>query len=385
MGIEHVSIFSARVAPDVALQEILRAVPSAKVTKAGGTWSNIDVEFSRSLMRKNLRLNVSHDPEYYGPEQWPKQHLGMIGYFSNFPAGERELPLIQTLASFRFALASTFEPELRPDGDPRFDLLCDVAHAIDGCLMIPGGLLDSLARPLIYADGEFDPEAVFPPVPEGQEPPPYLVAAFQGGDDEDEDVEPPTPQRVAARTLVTAAVVGRGLLEMQLQQGHAEVAENLPRIVEWIRELGLESECEPEEWQRLNTPAGELAEQAMIDSMWRIEGLAVLAWSLGLIDQPPYDELVDSEHLLPATFFLDEANGRALPLFRPRACVLRASSRSRAIKCWPCTGDCAISQSCRAPSTSKNLAKIAGSAPSRSAGRASSRATWPSAAYRCRR
>ena len=131
-------------------------------------------------------------------------------------------------------------------------------------------------------------------------------------DDQVEDPNLPTANRVAQRALVLAALAGRGMLEMQFQQGFVEVASNLPRLAQWIEDLGIRAECETGEWEALNTPAGELEEQATIDSIWRMEGLGVLGWALNLVEFQDYDALFDFDEVLPAMGFLKKDLGLAL-------------------------------------------------------------------------
>ena len=62
----------------------------------------------------------------------------------------------------------------------------------------------------------------------------------------------------------------------------------------------------------ITTPVGSLSQQASLDCIWRLEGLAVLAWSLGLYELPRYDDLVDVDDLFPAIGFLKPDQGRTL-------------------------------------------------------------------------
>ena len=54
---------------------------------------------------------------------------------------------------------------------------------------------------------------------------------------------------------------------------------------------------EPDEWQVLQRVVKKLDQQSVIDAVWRLEGLGVLAWFLGLYELPAYDELVDANTL----------------------------------------------------------------------------------------
>ena len=62
---------------------------------------------------------------------------------------------------------------------------------------------------------------------------------------------------------------------------------------------------EPAEAACLGTPEGALSQQDTINCVWRLEGLAVLAWALGLAKLPRYDELVSLDELMDRLAFLD--------------------------------------------------------------------------------
>lgn len=118
-------------------------------------------------------------------------------------------------------------------------------------------------------------------------------------DDDDWEPDPPTADRVARRAFVLGAVSGRAFLELQRTEID-EPEQVRHELLEWIHALELDEELEPDEWKVLQRPVGNLDERALIDSMWRVEGLAVLAWTLGWHELPPYDQLVDINELFPA-------------------------------------------------------------------------------------
>ncbi|MGE3807486.1 MAG: DUF4272 domain-containing protein, partial [Gemmataceae bacterium] len=120
---------------------------------------------------------------------------------------------------------------------------------------------------------------------------------------------PPKAARVARRAVVLAAVAGRGLLEQQDHSDH-DTETQRQRLLHWLEELGVADEPEEGEWQILRSAIGELEPQAAIDAAWRFEGLAVLAWALGLAEIPPHDKLVDPGQVLPAIGFLSQSGGR---------------------------------------------------------------------------
>ena len=298
MATEPVTIFAHGIDPESVLQVARRVAPKVKITQSGGSWSEIVAQYPRGMFRKPLTLRLTHDPNYYLGEGWLSQRAGMIGYFSGFPIkGERRRQVMATIMSFQFCVGSIAEPDFILSGiDPRLDLLSAIVSEIDGCMFMPSGLRDAAGRTLIDADGSFDPEAVFPSIPNQSE----------DADDDGFDPEPPDANRVARRAIVLAAVAARGVLEMQWHQGHTEVADNLPRIRKWIEELNLRGECEPIEWERIVTPVEEMSQQAMIDCIWRLEGLGVLAWVLELFDLPRYDVLVEIDDVLGAVGFLSQ-------------------------------------------------------------------------------
>jgi hypothetical protein len=136
-----------------------------------------------------------------------------------------------------------------------------------------------------------------------------------------DEPEPPTAQRVARRALALAAVTARALLE-QDDPSEAWVAEFFRGTLAWVEALGITDEVEPDEHEVLRSPPGSLDEPAQIDSTWRLEGLAVLAWALGRFDLPAYDRLVEPQEVIRSLGFPDaEASGRLLgsPSLRPPA------------------------------------------------------------------
>jgi len=111
--------------------------------------------------------------------------------------------------------------------------------------------------------------------------------------DEELFVEPPGAETVARRAAILSTVVGRGLIEADeaVQDGDALIASDL---LAYFDELDLARDAEPEEEALIRAPYGTLPDQAVIDATWRAEGLAVLSWALGVLDElPPIDETVD--------------------------------------------------------------------------------------------
>ena len=126
----------------------------------------------------------------------------------------------------------------------------------------------------------------------------------------DDEWTPPTPQRVYARALVLSAVVARGFLEQDAGNREAEALRL--RIGSWLTYIGASTEAEPQEHALLQAPLGTLLPQQAGQASWHSEGLAVLAWGLGLYDLPRYDQFVDPKAVADAVGYLRDDAKAAL-------------------------------------------------------------------------
>ena len=94
----------------------------------------------------------------------------------------------------------------------------------------------------------------------------------------------PSARRVALRALALAAVCSRAFLEQDDPEEVDQEGER-QRIEQWVIEVeGLDAELEPDEWRILQSGIEMLDDRAGVDAAWRIEGLAVLVWALGLAE-----------------------------------------------------------------------------------------------------
>jgi hypothetical protein len=128
--------------------------------------------------------------------------------------------------------------------------------------------------------------------------------------DQEDELQRPPAERVARRALVLAAVACRGSIEGDA--GNAEAETFRQDIVEWIEDLGLSDEAEPDEMALLRKPLGELSERQTIDATWRAEGLAVLGWALRRYNLPAYDEQADGSEVATALGFLEDREDTVL-------------------------------------------------------------------------
>jgi hypothetical protein len=131
------------------------------------------------------------------------------------------------------------------------------------------------------------------------------------------ELNPPLPQRVAERALVLSAVVCRSGIERDA--GNEQVEKFRQQVVAWLQRFQLDSEAEPAEMEMLQTPLGKLAKQVVIDTSWRTEGLAVLAWALGKQQLPKYETQSNGPAAAEALGFLKPREQTALhqPRLRP--------------------------------------------------------------------
>jgi hypothetical protein len=310
MAMEPINVFSRRIDPKGVLALLRSMDPSAQVVGPEDCWDKIVVSGPKRLLRRAATLTFNHDPDYYDGPGWPRQRMGMQGYFSRFPETERKPEILRLIGTFQFALATDWQPDLNTADDERLKYLYAVVRHLDGVLFSPSSLRDAAGRVLISADGDFDADAVMPKMPaDGAS---SAEEALSTNDDEaDMEPEPPTPERVARRALALTAVTARALLE-QDDPSQPWVQENHRDTLAWVEAIGIGDEFEPDEWKVLQRPPGTLDERAKINATWRLEGLGVLAWALGRFELPPYDQLVNPQVLIGSFGFPKEEPARQL-------------------------------------------------------------------------
>ncbi|MDG3007264.1 DUF4272 domain-containing protein [Paludisphaera mucosa] len=138
-----------------------------------------------------------------------------------------------------------------------------------------------------------------------------------GGDDR--EGAPPEARVVAARALIQGAVACRGSIEFEFEHDADGAVDFNDRLVRWLGDLGLFAAIEPLEAALLETPVGSIPRSKAIESTWACEGMAILAWSLGRVDLPSHDQLVDKFAVADALGFLGD-DARSLlerPALRP--------------------------------------------------------------------
>ena len=130
---------------------------------------------------------------------------------------------------------------------------------------------------------------------------PYPPPTDDDGDADDElDITLRAPAVVASRAVVLSVVCRRAHLEL----APGDLGPDDPEgerfdLAAWIAEEGLDPVLTPAEQRLLKTRVGKLPRTDVLAASWQIEGLAVLAWALALLADPPaYDAPVEPAALL---------------------------------------------------------------------------------------
>lgn len=150
-------------------------------------------------------------------------------------------------------------------------------------------------------------------------------------DEESDECDPPSAQRVASRALALTATAYRAIVEQSVA---AEVAEQRRAELQiWLRDVGLAAELERHEQQLVDTPVGRVGRQQLVDASWRSEGMLVLAWALRRVEMPAADAQVDPAEIAQSLGFLGPVENTILfsPKLRPAVEIESYGSRARSI------------------------------------------------------
>lgn len=121
----------------------------------------------------------------------------------------------------------------------------------------------------------------------------------------------PDAKQVLRRALVLSCVAGRGLIEAKTQIEAREQTRN--DFLAWFQSRNLQADSEPEEIRLLNAPVGTLEQQDAIDAGWRCEGVAVLAWALGLTELGPFwEQIPDPRDAVGLVGYMDDTRADEL-------------------------------------------------------------------------
>lgn len=168
--------------------------------------------------------------------------------------------------------------------DPLAHLALDVAAWTDGFVLdLHNGRLVSVAGELLGSTNQFHEE---------------------GGTPVD-----PSAARVRGRLIALLAIAARALTEYDGR----DMEEARDAISRWVRSVGMSAELEPHEQAFLTRPAGELDDAELVYGSWQVEGAAVLAWALELLEElPDYDQAVDPAYVSGLLCFPDATKTQAV-------------------------------------------------------------------------
>jgi hypothetical protein len=179
------------------------------------------------------------------------------------------------------------------------EIMTIVARLVDGVFVIPAGFLDSESREILMESGFSNPEAVLPPVPEFPTAAGLLeherVIEPERTEPAREPVDPPVARRVAERMYAMLAVAYRGVLDINPERPNRDAY--LARLADWFWTLDVGHELEEYERYVLDQPLGAVGTDEAQQLSLTLESVAVLAWSLQLVEMPAHDQLVQAKRL----------------------------------------------------------------------------------------
>jgi hypothetical protein len=305
MAAEPLLIYSHRIDPVGVVESLVATGAEVKVTGNAECWSRIVVRGNRRLGWRK-KLIVTHRPDYYEGPNWPDRLDELATFCLRYREGGFRTEILRGIRQFRFCI-SLVQSDVSIDvPDERHPWIAAICERLDGVLFSLSTFRDGRGRILASCGDDCDPAAELPASFRREA---NIDADDRGPVDDCEDetpIEPPSPHRVASRAMVLAAVANRGMLEVQRDMIDDPESER-KKLLDWIEEVGVSAEVEPQEWKLLRCPVGRLADQAKINAVWRLEGLGVLCWALEWHELPAYDELVEMDQLWDATEIWDTA------------------------------------------------------------------------------
>ena len=333
---EPINIFS-RIADPAGVAKRLREIdPSVQINGRGDKWTEAIVTIGRGKQKKTL--SITHDPNYYAEPNWSRQMNGMQGYFSRFPETERKEKALLLITTFRFAPAASFEPDYDPDGDARLILSFRSPSCLTACcsryqlcaIIGPysiwfGRRRRGGSRCRLAARTRRGVHCRSARVRLSRS-----IGALKMPTTKTK--KPSRRPRNACGALALTAVTVAAILEQDT--ANREAKSTYKERLAWVNDLDIDDEFEPDEWKVLQRPLGKLDQQAQINATWRLEGLGVLAWSLGRFEIPPHDQLVSLKPLWRSLGSLDADAAKSLlakPKLRSRQEIAALRNRLFAI------------------------------------------------------
>lgn len=163
-------------------------------------------------------------------------------------------------------------------------------------------------------------------------PTPPASTANSAVPDDELEITTRAPALVASRAIVVAAACRRTHLELApLDLGSDDPEGERFDLAAWVVEEGLDPVLTPAEQRLFKTRVGRLPRAEVLAASWQAEGLAALAWAIGILDDPPpLDAPADPAGvltLLPSPWASTRAL-RTTATLRPEADLARERERA---------------------------------------------------------
>jgi hypothetical protein len=110
------------------------------------------------------------------------------------------------------------------------------------------------------------------------------------------------PREVAARIIVLGTLLRRLTLEHVEGSEDSDAVEEAYDLLAWLSEQGLDAALTPRESDLLAAPVGSLDPGEVTETSWQSEGLAAIAWAVGIadrLDPPDGSDVADLLQQLP--------------------------------------------------------------------------------------
>lgn len=297
---EYASLFSIRIDPITVIEAIRQMSIPFEALGPEDDWRKIIItpDPQTSSDRLMLTLRQSSVDQVFFRKKIPDLTATVLRIPAVDP--QRQESLLRLIPHWNVCIELTAEPTFHQY--PKFlQVMTIVARLVDGVFVIPTGFLDSESREILMTNGTSNPQAVLPVGPTVSAPtdkpqtgliPPAVPVTKQ-------PIEIPTcldATRVAERMYVMLAVAYRGILDIHPDRPNRDAY--LARLADWFWSMNVGHELEEHERNVLDQPLGELGSQRAQELVQSLEAVAILAWSLELVELPAIDQFVQAKRLV---------------------------------------------------------------------------------------
>lgn len=292
------SLFCVVIDPQAVVEAVRRTEIGANVIGADDDWRQIVVtpDPDSPSHRLTLSLKTRQIDQVFFRRAIPDLLTRVNTINASDPKSKETLERL--IPHFEACIELTAEPAFHSQSG-FLEVMTIVARLIDGVFVIPAGFLDCESREILMESGFCNPEAIIPPVPEF---PAAADAREETVDSEEptpdpahEPVDPPVARRVAERMYAMLAVAYRGVLDINPERPNRDAY--LAKLADWFWTLNVGHELEEYERHVLDQPLGALGPEEAAQISQSLEAVAVLAWSLQLIELPAHDQFVQAKRL----------------------------------------------------------------------------------------